>query len=1367
MRLAALALLAAALLAPGARAADADADGLADEADNCTLAANGPAATTGPIQRDFDGDGYGSLCDADLDGDGLVNLVDLGRFKAAFFTSDGNADLDGDGLVNLADLARFRALFLKPPGPSGVGVPDGWNRVRGRVTAVHASDPVALPDARVFLRSVAGGIERPPGDASDVAGFYETPTQPVADLYEVCAAAPGFTTACHRDAVDFRVRKRFAEIRDLELETAGDALRGTILLRDGSRCAEAPRALVFDLAGNALVDVSANARGEYIAAPLPAAGFPMRVTCAGLSRDAQLSPDARQRSGERPVDWRLRNAPPRIDSLVVVKTAQSQALRFVPPGSQVFLRATAIDPDGDTLAYAWSDEADSVASLDAPSIPWTSPASSQTDVVHLEVSDGRGGVARKSLTLRIGAGLDKFVGSVVDAAAGTPIVGATVVVDGQSVATEEGGRFATAVDAAEFHLLDVDHPGYARHVERVHQGAAGLEIRLHPLATLQVDPKADIEVWDGTRGASVFIPAKSLVDPAGNEPPGAVQIGLRTFEPSYETPLGSRTLVRNGTHETYSPIQGVSVEIRDGEGRRYDLAPGTEAIVGFQAPDLGLDVLPPTLALSRLDETTGLWEELGEAARLGSRYEGLATTFSAWSAGSSDPGATACLRVVTQGALQLPARLRVFTQPGFFPGDSRFVAEYTLQERENAIFRLPANHWARLELRAFTDPDTILSTEFTPTGGSVTPAEPPYPYTACQPVEVGADLPAGENPYGNPPLYLRRFGLGDEATAQAYYQSIGAVPAKDTFQKWLDANGFVAGDRLEDVTFFNPNEIGLTRRANCKSKEGPPNNYACYVTKYGHVGDAPADSLWDGLAGLYPGDTVAMEYSLVPGESYERSVKFYIYAPADTPSQQPLKTHTAFDTDGDIKYVPNVCQHCHGAGTSQFVVFDPQQYEYLGVANSKLANVQERFRRFNSMVYIILAQTNPPHIAGGQNPGRELIEDLYGAGVFTAGTEAGLGLHGDVAYDEVVKPYCRTCHMFSGFPFAFVPGSNPNRHFGGLTSVAHSHLCSGEMPHAMAPQLAFWSSATPFLPALFGLSCVQENAPPQVQITAPSDGAEVGFGGLSLETYTATVSDAEDGSGCCQLAWTSDEGAMGYGAEVDYVFGSPGSHTVCATATDSKGKTGQDCISVGSSNDAPFVVINTPTNGQVLTVNTPVSFWGTTFDANEPYQALPCSALQWTFPTGPAPRPAATSGCQPTVTFATTGTFGVRLEASDGSAGGFDTASVNVQNPPAGSPPSVNILSPGFGSLYPPYDPLLLSATITSHGGGAITRQWTADYGPGPPVPISTANPTSWVPSSTIPPNCGSTLVEIRLNATDANGTGTDARNIEIGWGPC
>ncbi|MEO1574797.1 MAG: spondin domain-containing protein [Pseudomonadota bacterium] len=90
---------------------DSDGDDVGDDVDNCTLAAN-------PDQTDANADGFGNACDADLSDDCIINVVDLGLLRSAFFTTDAVADLNGDGVVNVIDLGLMRASFFGAPGPS-------------------------------------------------------------------------------------------------------------------------------------------------------------------------------------------------------------------------------------------------------------------------------------------------------------------------------------------------------------------------------------------------------------------------------------------------------------------------------------------------------------------------------------------------------------------------------------------------------------------------------------------------------------------------------------------------------------------------------------------------------------------------------------------------------------------------------------------------------------------------------------------------------------------------------------------------------------------------------------------------------------------------------------------------------------------------------------------------------------------------------------------------------------------------------------------------------------------------------------------------------------------------------------------------
>ena len=110
------------IAAPRRAVADRDGDGIEDARDNCLDLPN-------PDQRDTDADGFGNLCDPDLDGDLVVSSSefrddgrsDLQRIVRSQDTGlyVPDCDLDGDEKVDEADSQRAGLFAELPPGPSG------------------------------------------------------------------------------------------------------------------------------------------------------------------------------------------------------------------------------------------------------------------------------------------------------------------------------------------------------------------------------------------------------------------------------------------------------------------------------------------------------------------------------------------------------------------------------------------------------------------------------------------------------------------------------------------------------------------------------------------------------------------------------------------------------------------------------------------------------------------------------------------------------------------------------------------------------------------------------------------------------------------------------------------------------------------------------------------------------------------------------------------------------------------------------------------------------------------------------------------------------------------------------------------------
>lgn len=104
-------------------APDADADGVPDSQDNCVNEPNGPLLPDLGlhIQRDTNGDGFGNVCDPDLNNDGVVNNLDAGLLRLDFLkTGNLNSDFNGDHVVNSLDAGILSRFLLSVPGPSGL-----------------------------------------------------------------------------------------------------------------------------------------------------------------------------------------------------------------------------------------------------------------------------------------------------------------------------------------------------------------------------------------------------------------------------------------------------------------------------------------------------------------------------------------------------------------------------------------------------------------------------------------------------------------------------------------------------------------------------------------------------------------------------------------------------------------------------------------------------------------------------------------------------------------------------------------------------------------------------------------------------------------------------------------------------------------------------------------------------------------------------------------------------------------------------------------------------------------------------------------------------------------------------------------------
>ncbi len=102
---------------------DRDDDGVLDSADNCPAVANASQVNTdatNPAANRPGADMFGDACDADIDGDGYTNAVEIGLGKDPLtYCAKMRADVDGDHAISILDISQVAMSFGQtvPPAP--------------------------------------------------------------------------------------------------------------------------------------------------------------------------------------------------------------------------------------------------------------------------------------------------------------------------------------------------------------------------------------------------------------------------------------------------------------------------------------------------------------------------------------------------------------------------------------------------------------------------------------------------------------------------------------------------------------------------------------------------------------------------------------------------------------------------------------------------------------------------------------------------------------------------------------------------------------------------------------------------------------------------------------------------------------------------------------------------------------------------------------------------------------------------------------------------------------------------------------------------------------------------------------------------
>jgi hypothetical protein len=377
--------------------------------------------------------------------------------------------------------------------------------------------------------------------------------------------------------------------------------------------------------------------------------------------------------------------------------------------------------------------------------------------------------------------------------------------------------------------------------------------------------------------------------------------------------------------------------------------------------------------------------------------------------------------------------------------------------------------------------------------------------------------------------------------AEPWAASITAPMTLDDWKRVFRFPGRNPGESLETyreragiVIYYNRNELGLGRELGCSEfpagvdRDGNARTgIACYVTNYGLAFRDVRNSLQLAQEGVHPKNTVCIAYLPTMDPGYE--VQFFVYGPGGR-----RQDWAQLDTIGP-RANPHVCMNCHGgvydsgrhlAKYARFLPMDPNVITFGDPSEAPAITrpvQEERIRRLNA-----LALRTP--VTPGQ---REMLHELYAGQIETPGAVSlstwqppgwrDTPEHKDM-FDQVVKPYCLTCHMameqgLDGSRLHSYPLFETAERFRSFPS--NVAICGDfSMPNAQTTMTNFWNTD-------IGPIMVGGKAYP-----APAD-AMLGFYG-------------RDRSHCARL---NEVATCNRGPDPDLNCGNPDSGTACVRTT--------------------------------------------------------------------------------------------------------------------------------------------------------------------------------------------------------------------------
>lgn len=450
-----------------------------------------------------------------------------------------------------------------------------------------------------------------------------------------------------------------------------------------------------------------------------------------------------------------------------------------------------------------------------------------------------------------------------DSNSGATLSNVTVTVAGQNYTTDASGNLSVTLKQVQGKGLSLQATknGYALSVSRVdvpNNGTTTVKLMLTPVAaqgSLPVISGGTVSV-PGTP-AQVTLPANGVVDAeTGNAITGNVNVAITPIDPARQpASMPGSFLSRTDTGtQAIESFGAINVQLTDAGGRKLQLAKGAMATLRVPVKTRST-VLPKTIWLYYLDDTTGLWVHEGEATLSadGSYYEGKVSHFSSWNCDypiESTIYVEGCVRNPDNG---LPPVGTVVWSDGM---DYSGTAYVNVDSQGN--FRVPMKKGGMAAVTASYDNIESPTALITPNNTDIKLNQCLVLKAFSPAPEIIQDLPATQMAYEGEATMLIITARGTGTLRYEWMREGEAIPGQNSPRLFISKVGTADNGKVYSVKITN--SAGLSKTSSGTTLTVVPNGPAEQQRRLGELISEPINALTLAMA---PSNTADMDVAVM------------------------------------------------------------------------------------------------------------------------------------------------------------------------------------------------------------------------------------------------------------------------------------------------------------------------------------------------------------------------------------------------------------------------------------------------------------------------------------------------------------------------